>query len=81
MNQPTFEEYSQKVQSLPLTIEQQIILIQTYKRTLEGFPVHVNYLMSITGLNWKQINWTLNGLVLRGALEKLEDKFYITKIK
>jgi uncharacterized membrane protein len=81
MNQPTFEEYSQKVQSLPLTIEQQIILIQTYKRTLEGFPVHVNYLMSITGLNWKEINWTLNGLVLRGALEKLEDKFYITKIK
>jgi uncharacterized membrane protein len=81
MNQPTFEEYSQKVQSLPLTIEQQIILIQTYKRALEGFPVHVNYLMSITGLNWKQINWTLNGLVLRGALEKLEDKFYITKIK
>ena len=81
MNQPTFEEYSQKVQSLPLTIEQQIILIQTYKRTLEGFPVHVNYLMSITGLNWKEINWTLNGLVLRGALEKLEDTFYITKIK
>jgi uncharacterized membrane protein len=81
MNQPTFEEYSQKVQSLPLTIEQQIILIQTYKRTLEGLPVHVNYLMSITGLNWKEINWTLNGLVLRGALEKLEDKFYITKIK
>ena len=80
MAQPTFQEYSQKVESLDLTIEQQIILIQTYKRTLEGFPIHVNYLMDITGLNWKQINWTLNGLVLRGALQKIEDKFYITKI-
>jgi hypothetical protein len=79
MNQPTFEEYSQKVQSLPLTIEQQIILIQTYKRTLEGLPVHVNYLMSITGLNWKEINWTLNGLVLRGALERIEKEWYKTK--
>jgi hypothetical protein len=81
MEQPTLKEYSDKVASMDLTIEQQIILIQTYKRTLEGFPIHQNYLMDITGLRWKEFSYTINGLCLRGALERIEKEYYITKIK
>jgi hypothetical protein len=36
--------------------------------------------MQATGLNWQEINWTCNGLVLKGALTMPEKKWYITKI-
>jgi hypothetical protein len=81
MNQPTLKEYSDKVTSLDLTIERQIILIQVYKMTLMGMPVHQNMLLNLTGLKWKEFSAIMNGLVLRGALERIEKQYYITKIK
>jgi hypothetical protein len=80
MNQPTLKEYSDKVTSLDLTIERQIILIQVYKMTLMGMPVHQNMLINLTGLKWKEFSAIMNGLVLRGALERIEKQYYITKI-
>lgn len=78
---PTFAEYKAQVDLLvtrnELTTEQGIILLRCFNATLEGHPVHVNYLMSCTGLCWKRINYTLNGLVLKGAIRKIEDKFYM----
>jgi len=37
--------------------------------------------MHVTGLDWKAINWTMNGLVMKGALERVETGYYKTKIK
>jgi predicted transcriptional regulator len=35
--------------------------------------------MALTGLNWKRFSAIINGLVLRGAIEKIEKNYYITK--
>ena len=81
MEQPTLKEYSDKVTSLDLTIERQLILIQVYKMTLMGTPVHQNQLLHLTGLKWKEFSAIMNGLCLRGALERIEKEYYITKLK
>lgn len=82
---PTLAEYnahvSDLVESGSLTLEQCIILQQCYKRTLDGMPTNINFLMQMTGLGWKEINWVCNGLVMRGALERPEPKWYLTKLK
>ena len=78
---PTYEQYKHKVDTLvssdELTVEQAIILLACFKGTLTSAPLHINYLMQITGLNWKNINYLLNGLVLRKAIRKIEEKYYI----
>ena len=78
---PTYNDYVSQVnhmiESDQLTEVQGIILISCYKATLSETPVHINYLMDITRLGWKQINWTLNGLVQRGAIRKIEQKYYM----
>ena len=77
---PTVQEYRKKVESMEdLTIEQQIILIKTFEISSKGFPANGNFLMALTGLNWKRFSAIINGLVLRGALEKIEKNYYITK--
>ena len=43
---------------------------------MNGAPVHVNYLIQATGLKWREINYVLNGLVLKGAIKKVEKKWY-----
>ena len=77
---PTYSDYlgqvNHLIESNELTINQGIILLSAYKATLEGTSVHVNYLMSITSLSWKEVNYLLNGLVLRGALQKIDKKYY-----
>ena len=77
---PSFNEYMAEVNRLvdkgDLTVEQGVILRCCYKARVNGAPVHVNYLMAATGLNWKEINYMLNGLVLRGAIKKVEKKWY-----
>jgi len=82
---PTLEKYIAHTNALErdgsLTVEQVIILQQCYKNTLVDMTTNINYLMHVTGLNWKQINWTLNGLVVRGALERVETGYYKTKFK
>lgn len=82
---PTIEDYNSHTNDLvtsgSLTLEQAIILQACYRRSLEGLPTNVNFLMQITALSWKEINYILNGLVLRGALTSPEKKWYITKIK
>ena len=79
MEQPTLKEYSDKVTSMDVTIERQIILIQVYKMTLMGTPVHKNQLLQLTGLKWKEFSAVMNGLVLKGALERIEKEWYKTK--
>jgi hypothetical protein len=77
---PSVQQYRQKVESMQdLMIEQQIILIKTYEASIKGFPVNGNFLMDITGLNWKRFSAVINGLVLRGAIEKIEKGWYKTK--
>jgi len=78
---PTYYEYKAQVDNLvnsgTLTTEQGIILLKCFNATLEGSPVHVNYLMACTGLNWQKINYVLNGLVLRKGIRKIEEKYYM----
>ena len=78
---PSYAEYSAQVNhmvdSKGLTIEQGILLCTCYKATLNEAPIHINYLMQVSSLNWKEINWTLNGLVQRGAIRRIEEKYYI----
>jgi hypothetical protein len=82
---PTLQDYIAHTNALErdgsLTVEQVIILQQCYKRTLDDLPTDVNYLMFCTNLNWKNINYLLNGLVMRGALVRIEKGLYKTKIK
>ena len=80
---PSIEDYNAHtndlVNSNDLTLEQAIILQICYRRTLEGLPTHINFLMQATGLDWKAANWTLNGLVMRGALTRPQPKWYLIK--
>lgn len=77
---PTFEQYKtivdNMVSSNKLSIEQSIILVTVFKAGLKGSYVHINYLMQLTNMNWKEINWTLNGLVVQGAIKKIDKKYY-----
>ena len=77
---PTYDDYvsqvNQMIESNQLSVEQGIILCAAFKATLNETPVHINYLMHATSLNWKSINWMLNGLVQRGAIRKIEQKYY-----
>ena len=79
-NRPTYEQYKALVDnhiaSGNLDESQAIILLKTYQKSLEGSPVNINFLMSISGLNYKRINWTLNGLVLRKAIKKIDKQWY-----
>jgi len=78
---PTYYEYSTQVDLLvssgKLTLEQGILLCTCFKATLNEHPVHINFLMQVSGLNWKQVNASLNGLVLRGAIRRVEEKYYM----
>jgi hypothetical protein len=77
---PSVQEYRKKVESMQdLTIEQQIILVKTYEISIRGFAANANFLMDITQLNWKRFSAIVNGLVLRGALEKVDKNYYRTK--
>lgn len=77
--EPNYYEYKAQVdrmvESKELTIEQSIILTSVYRNFLEGHQTHINYLMQATNLNWREINLTCNGLVLKGAIKKY-DKYY-----
>lgn len=77
---PSYDEYmrvvNRMVDNKELTVEQGVILRCCYKARMNGAPVHVNYLIQATGLNWREINNTLNGLVLRGAIKRIEKKWY-----
>ena len=78
---PTFAQYKAQIDHMvdtdQLSLEQGILLLQCFKATLNEAPVHINYLMSATSLNWKNINYLLNGLVQRGAIRKIEQKYYM----
>lgn len=77
---PSYHEYMAAVNKMidnkELTVEQGVILRCCYKARMNGAPVHVNYLIQATGLKWREINNTLNGLVLRGAIKRIEKKWY-----
>ena len=78
---PTFAQYKAQIDHMvdtdQLSLEQGILLLQCFKATLNEAPVHINYLMSATGLCWRKINWMLNGLVMKGAIRKIEQKYYM----
>ena len=80
-NLPTFNEYMSAVNEMiaggELTVEQGVILRCCFKAALNERPVHINYLIAATGLNWKSISYTLNGLVLKGAIRRFEKKWYM----
>ena len=77
--EPTYTEYKAQidhmVESNKLTVDQGIVLTSVYRNYSEGTQTHINYLMNVTGLNWKSINWICNGLVQRGAIKRFE-KYY-----
>lgn len=78
---PNYFEYKAQVDTLvsrgELTIEQGILLLRCFNATLDNTPVHINQLMQVSGLGWKEVNWTLNGLVQRRAIRKIEEKYYM----
>ena len=78
---PDYYEYAAQVDLMvssgKLTLEQGILLCTCFKATLNEHPVHINFLMQVSGLNWKQVNASINGLVLRGAIRKVEEKLYM----
>jgi len=78
---PTYNEYKAHVDLLvtrnELTMSQAIILLSCFKATLQESPVHVNYLMAATGLDYKRINYVLNGLVLKRGIKRIEEKYYM----
>ena len=78
---PTYSEYKAHVDLLvtrnELTMSQAIILLSCFKATLQESPVHVNYLMAATGLDYKRINYVLNGLVLKRGIKRIEEKYYM----
>ena len=82
---PTYYDYKVQVDLLvaraELTIEQAIILLRCFNATLEGSPCHINYLMACSGLDWKKINYTLNGLVQRGSIRRIAEKYYMVQLK
>ena len=77
---PTYEQYKAQVDQMvnagSLTTEQAIILISVFRNYLSGNQTNINYLMNATGLGWKEINWKLNGLVQKGAIRKIDKKWY-----
>ena len=77
---PSYSQYKSKVDQMistsQLTTDQGVILMCCFRARLNEKPVHVNYLMTVTGMSWKEINWTLNGLVLKGAIRRFEKKWY-----
>ena len=82
---PSIEEYVNHTNELLannlMTLEQVMILQMCYRNTINDKLTNINFLMQITGLDWKAINWTCNGLVLKGALDRVDLKNYKTKIK
>lgn len=80
-NLPTLEEYKATVDNMvasnKLSIEEAIILLSVFKNHLNGNQTHTNYLLAATGLRWKELNWTLNGLVQKGGIRKI-DKYWYT---
>lgn len=78
---PTYSQYKHeidlRINSGEITDEQGIILMHCFRATLVNTPVHINYLMQSSGLNWKRANAVLNGLVMRGAIRKIEQKYYM----
>ena len=78
---PTYTQYKAQVNHMvdsgKLSLEQGILLCRCFKATLDESPVHINYLMQLANMSWKEISWTLNGLVQRGALRRIEEKYYM----
>ena len=78
---PTYYEYCAQVNDMvsrgKLSLEQSVLLATCFRATLNESPVHINFLMQVSGLNYKEICWTLNGLVLKGAIRRIETKFYM----
>ena len=62
---PTYNEYKAQVNHMvdsgKLSLEQGILLCRCFKATLDESPVHINYLMQLANMSWKEISWTLNG--------------------
>lgn len=83
MELPTYWQYKSQVDTLihskELTVDQGIIITSIYRNFLEGHQTNINYLMMATSLGWKEINWVLNGLVQRGAITKIDKKWYTIK--
>tara|TARA_R110000772_G_scaffold230679_2_gene341418 strand:- start:34 stop:285 length:252 start_codon:yes stop_codon:yes gene_type:complete len=78
---PTYTQYKAQVNHMvdsgKLSLEQGILLCRCFKATLDESPVHINYLMQLANMSWKEISWTLNGLVQRGAIRRIEEKYYL----
>jgi len=77
---PTYSQYKHQVDTMiasgQLTVDQGIILTSVFRNHLAGNWTNINYLMAATGLDWKNINWILNGLVQKGAIQKIDKKWY-----
>ena len=80
-NLPTIEEYKATVDNMvaskKLSIEEAIILLSVFHNYSNGNQTHTNYLLAATNLRWRELNWTLNGLVQKGGIRKI-DKYWYT---
>ncbi len=77
---PTYSQYKAQVDLMvsrdELLVEDGIILLCVFKNHLSGNPTHINYLMQATGLNWKNINYRLNSLTMKGGIRKIDKSWY-----
>lgn len=80
MELPTVEQYraalDHHVDQGDIDVNQAIILLTTFVNHLNGKQTSIRVLMDRTNLDWKTINYRLNGLVQRGALKKIDKYFY-----
>ena len=80
MNMQTLHQYRNEVDLMvytnQLTTEQAIILTTIFKHHNEGTRTNIRYLMSVTKLNWVNINNVLNGLVQKRSIQKLDKYWY-----
>ena len=76
---PTVAEYKMAldhhVDQGDIDVDQAVILLTIFTNHTRGKNTHIKACMDRTGLDWKTINYRLNGLVQRGAIKK-HDKYW-----
>ena len=77
---PTVAEYKMAldhhVDQGDIDVNQAVILLTAFTNHLRGKNTHIKAFMDRTGLDWRHVNYRLNGLVQRGALKKIDKYWY-----
>jgi sRNA-binding regulator protein Hfq len=77
---PTVQEYKHAldhhVDMGDISVDQAVILLTAFVNHSRGKQTHVKAFMDRTGLQWKEVHYQINGLVMRGALKKIDKYWY-----